>query len=188
MTRYLISDLHLEHANIIDYCDRPFTDVEEMNEALVDNWNQTVDEDDEVIFVGDLALTRGEDQVCEWIARLNGRLVFIRGNHDSLRDGIDGLGAHEWYVLSHGDWRFLCTHWPEKVPQDWDGWVVHGHHHDNHPDQFPFIDPENQRVNVSVELLEYTPLNIDLLTNYIDLDKRFADVNDARQAWEDHKK
>jgi hypothetical protein len=77
MTRYLISDLHLDHANIIDYCDRPFTDVEEMNETLVENWNETVDDDDEVVFVGDLALTRGEDQLCEWIDRLSGRLVFF---------------------------------------------------------------------------------------------------------------
>jgi hypothetical protein len=43
-------------------------------------------------------------------------------------------------------------------------------------------------VNLSVELLEYTPLNADLLTNYIGLDKRFADVHDARRAWENHKK
>jgi calcineurin-like phosphoesterase family protein len=37
VTRYLISDLHLDHAKIIDYCDRPFEDVAEMNETFVGN-------------------------------------------------------------------------------------------------------------------------------------------------------
>jgi len=68
MAQYLISDLHLDHENIIEYCSRPFEDVEEMNEVLVKNWNVTVDPDDEVIFGGDLTIALetprwGESQV-----------------------------------------------------------------------------------------------------------------------------
>jgi len=40
---YLVSDIHLDHDNIIDYCDRPFSSVEEMNETLVEHWNAVVD-------------------------------------------------------------------------------------------------------------------------------------------------
>jgi calcineurin-like phosphoesterase family protein len=53
---YLISDLHLDHDNIIDYCDRPFSSVDEMNEALVEHWNDTIDPSDEVLYGGDLTI------------------------------------------------------------------------------------------------------------------------------------
>ena len=51
---YLISDLHLDHINIIDYCGRPFDTVEEMNDSLVKYWNDTVDSNDEVLYGGDI--------------------------------------------------------------------------------------------------------------------------------------
>ena len=44
MATWFTADLHLGHRNIIDYCDRPFTDVDVMNRALVDNWNEVVAE------------------------------------------------------------------------------------------------------------------------------------------------
>ncbi|MGH9119072.1 MAG: hypothetical protein ACRD0A_14675 [Acidimicrobiales bacterium] len=55
MTRWFTADLHLGHANIIDYSRRPFDSVDEMNRALIDNWNEVVD-DDEVWMLGDFAL------------------------------------------------------------------------------------------------------------------------------------
>ena len=56
------SDLHLGHANIIRYCDRPFRDVGHMDNALLDNWAQTVDwsaESDSIVVCGDIAMKRG---------------------------------------------------------------------------------------------------------------------------------
>ena len=45
---YYISDLHFGHANIIKLCNRPFSDVNEMNEALIANWNNKVTNGDTV--------------------------------------------------------------------------------------------------------------------------------------------
>jgi len=167
MTRYVISDLHLDHENIIKYCDRPFDMVEEMNERLIENWNETVDKDARVVFLGDLAFRSDDEELREWLEELNGNIVFVEGNHDLVDDTVDSLASHEYHVFEHGDYEFFCTHYPEKVLPDWDGWVIHGHHHNNHPDEYPFVDFDARRVNVSVELMGYTPLLVDDLVQYV---------------------
>ena len=46
---YVTSDTHFNHKNIIEYCNRPYSSVEEMNKAIIDNWNSVVkDEDTEI--------------------------------------------------------------------------------------------------------------------------------------------
>ena len=55
MALWLTSDLHFGHENIIRYCDRPFADVDAMNRALVDRWNEVVGDDDVVWVLGDFA-------------------------------------------------------------------------------------------------------------------------------------
>ena len=76
-----MADLHLGHANIIKYCNRPFSSVEEMNDALIRNWNNTIGKEDRVFFLGDFALG-SKERVIEWGRMLQGRKVFIYGNHD----------------------------------------------------------------------------------------------------------
>ena len=53
---FFTADTHWGHRNIIRYCQRPFADVEEMNEALITNWNSTVGKDDIVFHLGDFAM------------------------------------------------------------------------------------------------------------------------------------
>ena len=74
---YLISDLHLDHDNIIDYCDRPFSSVEEMNDVLVEHWNTVVDPDDEVLYGGDLTIRTSAAALLDWLNELNGEIVFL---------------------------------------------------------------------------------------------------------------
>jgi calcineurin-like phosphoesterase family protein len=66
----VVSDLHLDHGNVIEYCDRPFESVAEMHEAFVENWNATVDPGEEVLFVGDLTVSTGAEEL---LHRLDGR-------------------------------------------------------------------------------------------------------------------
>lgn len=52
---YFTSDTHFYHSNIIDFCKRPFKNVEDMNETLIENWNRVVGQDDIVFHLGDFA-------------------------------------------------------------------------------------------------------------------------------------
>ena len=53
MKRYVISDTHFNHSRILEYCQRPFDNVEEMNEVIINNWNKVINEDDIVYVLGD---------------------------------------------------------------------------------------------------------------------------------------
>ena len=78
---FLIGDCHFGHRNIIKYCNRPFKDVEDMNEQLIKNWNSVVGKNDTVYVVGDFALC-GKQKIIEIGQRLNGRKRLVLGNHD----------------------------------------------------------------------------------------------------------
>ncbi|MEJ7707010.1 MAG: hypothetical protein WKF82_06805 [Nocardioidaceae bacterium] len=56
MAVYFTSDTHFSHANIIRLCNRPFADVDEMDEAIIERWNATVTSADTVYHLGDVAL------------------------------------------------------------------------------------------------------------------------------------
>lgn len=181
MPRYLISDLHLGHENIIEHCDRPFDTVEEMNQVLIDNWNRTVTNDDVVFFLGDLGQFADDEQLRYWLDKLNGRIVFIEGNHDSPDRYVSGVHTHQYYILTQGEHEFCCTHRPENAPRFWDGWIIHGHHHNNHPTKYPFVNPEEHRVNVSVELINYRPIRVEQVINYVQKREPLAKAPTERQ-------
>ena len=78
---YFTSDTHFHHECIIKFCSRPFKNVEEMNEALIANWNRVVRPEDIVFHLGDFCLGGS----AEWtgiLERLNGKIYLISGNHD----------------------------------------------------------------------------------------------------------
>ena len=80
---WVTSDTHFNHANIIKYCNRPFSSVEEMNETIIANWNKVVSERDIVYHLGDFALG-DKSLIPNILRRLNGCIKVIMGNHDNL--------------------------------------------------------------------------------------------------------
>jgi len=158
---YVISDLHLDHTNIIDYCARPFnpSDVGEMNELLVDNWNKTVGDND-VYFLGDLSAGKAARPADYWLGKLSGNNHFIRGCHDG-----DLQKASDYEVLKHGRYNFLLVHDPERLPEAWNGWIIHGHKHNNDMKNFPFINGDRRTINVCPEVTNYRPVSLDYLTS-----------------------
>ena len=87
---YFTSDLHFNHANIIKYCGRPYASKEEMTEALIHNWNETIYPDDTVYILGDFMWASSWNTILE---QLNGRKVLILGNHDR-KDFRDSYLSH----------------------------------------------------------------------------------------------
>ena len=81
MTTYFTADQHFGHHNIIEYCDRPFHSVGEMNAVLVANWNAVVGPHDTVHVLGDVAMGRREESM-PLIGRLAGHKILYPGNHD----------------------------------------------------------------------------------------------------------
>lgn len=85
MNEFFISDTHLNHTNIIKYCNRPFESVEEMNETIIERWNDRISRRDRVWILGDLVPFEKDYTVIRNIVRrLNGLKVLIPGNHDNL--------------------------------------------------------------------------------------------------------
>lgn len=78
--RFFTSDPHYYHLNVIKYCNRPYSSVEEMNEALVNNWNSVVTQEDEVYCLGDFSLASRPVEV--FSSRLLGKKLLVPGNHD----------------------------------------------------------------------------------------------------------
>ena len=52
--KYYISDLHFGHKNVLKFDNRPFDSVEEMNQTILDNWNNTIKNNDDVYLLGDI--------------------------------------------------------------------------------------------------------------------------------------
>jgi|APHM01.1.fsa_nt_gi Predicted phosphoesterase or phosphohydrolase len=178
--RYVLSDTHFDHENIIEYCDRPFRSVDEMNEQLVANWNGIVGEHDEVIFVGDLTIAGTAEAFLEWVTRLNGTISFVLGDHDhEVLTTLDDVAIFEHLQFEYQGHEFYCIHDPEDAPRNWAGWLIHGHHHNNWPDKYPFVNPRGNLVNVSVELLGYAPLRLERLIRCLERDEWLPSVQDT---------
>jgi calcineurin-like phosphoesterase family protein len=87
-------------------------------------------------------------------------------------------------VLRHGGYTFLLIHDPDQKPQDWHGWVIHGHKHNNNMRHYPFINGEHKTINVAVELIDYQPLSIGkLLSLDIGSIRRMETIKSQPERW-----
>lgn len=94
MNYWWTSDYHFGHFNIIRYCGRPFETVEEMDKVIIRKHNERVKPEDTVFFLGDFIFKGGkeggEERCRAFEKKLNGKVVFIEGNHDRNVDVLMG--------------------------------------------------------------------------------------------------
>ena len=177
MTIWFTADLHLGHDNIIGYCNRPFKDVKEMNERLIEGWQSSVEEKDSIYVLGDISFMKyGETEPI--IKDLPGKKYWIRGNHDSNRL-VDEIGHHfkwinDYWELKREGWRLILSHYKME---DWHGCprgslMLHGHSHGPNP----YSGVEN-RIDVGVDAWEYEPVSLPALKTYATLRQRMGKVD-----------
>lgn len=116
---YFTSDCHFNHKNILAYEpeSRPFASIEEMNEAIIANWNGVVTNEDEVWVLGDFFM--GQTTAIESILdRLNGKIHLVRGNHDQKNRmkiyEARGIDIHDIAYLPYKGRYFILCHFPNE--------------------------------------------------------------------------
>ena len=158
---YFISDTHFSHSNIIKYCNRPFNNVDIMNEALINNWNSIVNKNDIVYHLGDFTIDY--DNLGELVKKLNGKIYLIRGNHEGK--SIKFYNEIGLKVLPSktklDEYNFILSHKPldnNLIPDNYIN--IHGHIHNNILDNK--FNSDNHYC-VSIEKINYMPIALEVL-------------------------
>lgn len=80
-TVFFTADWHLGHTNILNFCNRPFKNIDEHDTALIANANNVVGEKGVCYHLGDFAF-KNETTVVEYRSQLLGEWHFVSGGHD----------------------------------------------------------------------------------------------------------
>lgn len=169
MEWWFTADQHFDHANIMEYCNRPWDDVEEMNQALIDNWNSVVHGADTVVVIGDVTLMSDPELVrYRFLRHLKGNKIFVKGNHDHW---LRGSEKRYMYIHKCKDQMVHCSHYPLRT---WAAsnrkacWQLHGHCHGM---QTPY---ENQ-YDVGVDNNHYFPVSLSQLRCIIPISNQLGE-------------
>lgn len=169
---YVISDQHFHHININTFDNRPFENIEEMNQTLIDNWNSVVHERDTVYVLGDMFYRAPSDKVFNILDRLNGNIIYIFGNHERpikknekvLKEYLEE--THEYLDIAHDyhgeHFRLVMSHYP--IP------LFNGHFRENvvhlyghvHNTEEEFLTQYHQLMNFSQHNHEQAHLMINV--------------------------
>lgn len=175
MEHYYISDHHWWHTNIIQYGKRPFKNVDQMQEQLLDFHNETVRPQDHVSFLGDVTLLRGgsidRKMFTDEVKKYNGHKRLYLGNHDHFPIKVYA----EVFEKIYATWRIaqglVFSHIPIH-PRSLGSAIanVHGHIHDNPDyDAVVIMDRVVPYINVCVEAVNYRPVHLDELLSRVSL-------------------
>lgn len=144
------SDTHFNHEGIIGLCKRPDRGWQDMNERLVERWNDTVGHTDTIYFLGDFGFRRATgDPLDSIFARLRGHKHLVKGNHDEQNKEVLKLpweSVSDLATIRYKGGKAIACHYPLE---SWKGMAkgyfhVHGHSHGN-------MREMNRRFDVGVD-------------------------------------
>ena len=191
---WFTSDLHFGHKNVIKFCNRPFVDIKEMGEKLIENWNQCVKENDIIFVLGDVFWFNDSHAIKKVLNRLNGIIYIIPGNHDdfaSYHRVVDNpsiilCGDIVQVFLESEDNRWCkkiielwLSHYPLMTwPHRENGSInLFGHIH-SQPDKTEGVDQDlplhKNQCDVGVDQWNYKPVKLERLLwdmNIVDVNK-----------------
>lgn len=159
---FFTSDQHFYHKNIIKYCNRPFSSVEEMNQTLIQRWNEKVKKEDTVYILGDFTFKN-------WsvlLEQLSGIKILILGSHDKNYESA--LNYFKFitslYELHLNELSITLCHYPMRSwpKSHFNSWMLHGHHHKDISNLTP-----GKILNVCVDLHEFYPISLEEVKSYM---------------------
>lgn len=168
MAIWFSSDLHFNHNKSFIYDARGCDSIEQMNQIILDNFNQLVAPTDDLWLLGDLVM--GETyKAHELLTQLPGKKHIILGNHDTtLRTELyRSLGWDCQYatMLKYNKYCFYLSHYPTLVgnfEEPFAPWNLHGHTHDLNAFS---VNPRCYNVNVDAH--ELAPIEINDIISHI---------------------
>ena len=165
MTVWFTSDTHFGHANIIRYSDRPFGSVEEMDSAIIANWNALVRPGDTVWHLGDFVFSNSRP-AASYLNRLAGEKHLIWGNHDRAETrSLPGWSSSQAYAeITIEGTRLILFHYAMRVWNRSHHGAVHlyGHSHNSLPG-------DNQCCDVGVDnpAWRYRPVTLPEIRRFL---------------------
>ena len=135
---WFTADFHLNHSNILRYCNRPFPDVEEMNQGILGQINRCVKTNDILYFLGDFCMG-SKARAAEFRRQIHCKMIFaLPGNHDEQARKL--TQEFRWLdnlsEISISGQRIVLCHYAMRV---WNhsshgAWHLYGHSHGRLPD------------------------------------------------------
>lgn len=170
---YFTSDLHFGHANAIKFTNRPFANVEDMNERLINNINAKVGLHDELYILGDFSFKLGKAEAVAARRRIPCRKVhLIYGNHDMRFDGERVFSTTRDYAkIKTPRGKVVLFHYPIA---DWDGMYhgsihLHGHIHSTGEYNRQNLAAGRRIWDVGVDANNYEPISLEDIWENMDI-------------------
>jgi calcineurin-like phosphoesterase family protein len=167
MTIYFTSDTHFGHTKVIQYSNRPFSNVEEMDESLITNWNNRVSKHDTIYHLGDFSFSRDP---AKYFNRLNGNKILIRGNHDPKQTTckLPWSAIHNLYEFKYEGYNLVLCHYVMRVwnKSRYGAIQLYGHSHGT-------LAGTSQSTDVGVDCWNYAPVTLEEIIERLNTNEPF---------------
>lgn len=170
---WFTSDLHLGHKAAITMNNRPFSDVEEMNEELIRRFNEVVDEQDTVYLLGDICYRIPVEEANALIARLHGRKILCKGNHDKEYDANLFEGIYDYLTIREEGLVIALMHYPmmEWLMSFRGSIHLHGHMHNTAEYNLRQQSQGTRRYDVGVDANDYAPVSLQMILEFFGIER-----------------
>jgi calcineurin-like phosphoesterase family protein len=183
---YLTADWHLNHVDIIEWCNRPFEDCEHMEKEIINRYLSMVSNSDDVIFLGDIFWNIRFNRMKSILETLPGNKYLAKGNHDTYsseryaevgfkkvrenciihaEEGCITVNDRDFMILTNSEENikhdYYLYHDPANSQMNRDKRYICGHIHDL------FIKQKNV-INVGVDVWDYCPVSLLEIENIFD--------------------
>ena len=157
---FYTADLHFHYKPFLP--GRPFASVDEMDEAMIRLWNETVTDEDTVYVVGDVGYNGGYVPG-DALGRLQGRKHLIRGNHDTGFENAPKLFDYfetvtDFNEIDDGEAHILLCHYPILYRKR--GYTIHGHLHQARGPEYDILRQMPRMLNAGVDVNFYRPVTL----------------------------